>query len=94
MAARGRLSAVIDWGCLGIGDPAADLIAAWSIFSGESREAFRVAMGVDEATWARGRGWALTTAGTLPYYRTTNPPIVARSRHLIEEVLAEHERGA
>jgi aminoglycoside phosphotransferase (APT) family kinase protein len=85
---------VIDWGCLGIGDPAADLIAAWSIFSGESREAFRVAMGVDEATWARGRGWALTTAGTLPYYRTTNPPIVARSRHLIEEVLAEHERGA
>lgn len=93
LARDGRVSAVIDFGCLGVGDPAADLPAAWSIFSGESRETFRVAMGVDDATWARGRGWALTTAGALPYYRETNPAIVARSLHMIEEVLDEHRAG-
>ena len=92
LANAGRPSAVIDFGCLGVGDPAADLIAAWSLFSGESREAFRAALGVDEATWARGRGWALTAVGALPYYRDTNPSIVARSLHLIEEVLADHAR--
>lgn len=94
LANDGRPSAVIDFGCLGLGDPAADLIAAWSLFSGESREAFRAALAVDEATWARGRGWALTAVGALPYYRDTNPSIVARSLHLIEEVLADHKRGA
>jgi aminoglycoside phosphotransferase (APT) family kinase protein len=93
LANDGRLRAVIDFGCLGTGDPAADLVAAWSIFSGESRRTFRAALNVDDATWARGRGWALTAVGALPYYRDTNPSIVARSLHLIEEVLAEHRSG-
>jgi len=92
LASDGRVSAVIDFGCLGVGDPAADLVAGWSPFSGESRETFRAALGVDDATWARGRGWALTAVGALPYYRDTNPSIVARSLYLIEEVLADHAR--
>ena len=50
---QGRLSAVIDFGGLGVGDPACDLMIAWSLFSGESREVFRAALGVDDATWAR-----------------------------------------
>jgi aminoglycoside phosphotransferase (APT) family kinase protein len=87
---RGRLSAVIDFGCLGVGDPAADLIVAWTLFSGESRDVFRAALRVDDATWARGRGWALTRVGALPYYRDTNPVLVASARHAIDEVLAEH----
>jgi aminoglycoside phosphotransferase (APT) family kinase protein len=95
LAAGGRLSAVIDWGGLGVGDPAVELIVAWELFSGESRKAFRTALGVDDATWARGRGWALSTAiVALPYYINTNPEIVARSRRQIEEVLAEHRAGA
>jgi len=89
IARDGRLSAVIDFGCLGVGDPAADLVAGWALFSGESRETFRAALGVDDATWARGRGWALTSAGVLPYYRHTNPGIVARARRQLEAVLAE-----
>lgn len=95
LAAGGRVSAVIDFGGLGVGDPAVELIVAWTLFSGESRAAFRAALGVDDATWARGRGWALSTAiVALPYYINTNPGIVARARHQIAEVLAEHGADA
>jgi aminoglycoside phosphotransferase (APT) family kinase protein len=90
LADRGRLSAVIDWGSLGLGDPACDLIIAWTLFSGESRAAFRAALDVDDATWARGRGWALSIAlVALPYYLETNPAITAASRQAIASVLAD-----
>jgi len=59
---RGRLSAVIDFGCCATGDPACDTVIAWTFFSGESRDAFKSQLPVDEATWARGRGWALWKA--------------------------------
>ncbi|HEY8172651.1 MAG TPA: phosphotransferase, partial [Dehalococcoidia bacterium] len=90
LVAGGRLSAVIDFGCLGVGDPACDLAAAWSLFSGESRDAFRAALPFDDAAWRRGRGWALRCVGAIPYYRETNPPIVAEALHTIDEVLAEY----
>jgi aminoglycoside phosphotransferase (APT) family kinase protein len=94
LAKAGRLTAVIDFGCLGVGDPAADLIVAWNLLSGESREVFRATLSVDDATWARGRGWALALAlGALPYYRDTNPVIVASSRHAINAVLADRGSG-
>jgi aminoglycoside phosphotransferase (APT) family kinase protein len=87
---RGRLSAVIDFGVLGVGDPACDLIVAWSLFTPETRAVFRAELAVDDATWARGRGWALSVALiALPYYETTNPVMVANAAHRIEEVLAD-----
>ena len=58
----GRLSAVIDFGSCGVGDPACDLAIAWTYFSAASRDAFRAAVGLDDATWARARGWALWKA--------------------------------
>jgi aminoglycoside phosphotransferase (APT) family kinase protein len=58
----GRLSAVIDFGQLGVGDPACDLAIAWTFFEGPSRQAFRDALPLDAKTWARGRGWALWKA--------------------------------
>jgi aminoglycoside phosphotransferase (APT) family kinase protein len=58
----GRLRAVIDFGCAGVGDPACDLVMAWTFFTGESRESFRSGLALDDATWARGRGWALWKA--------------------------------
>ena len=86
---RGRLSAVIDFGCMVVGDPACDVMAAWTLFEAEGREAFRSAIGVDDATWARGRGWALSFALiALPYYMHTNPVFVRDARHVIREVLA------
>jgi aminoglycoside phosphotransferase (APT) family kinase protein len=89
----GRLSAVIDFGGLGVGDPACDLMIAWTLFTGESRDVFRAALTVDNATWARGRGWALSVALiALPYYLHSNPVMVASARHAIDEVLGDHER--
>ncbi|UVS81341.1 aminoglycoside phosphotransferase family protein [Actinokineospora sp. UTMC 2448] len=58
----GRLSAVIDFGTSGVGDPACDVVIAWTLLTGGSRDAFRRALDVDAATWARGRGWALWKA--------------------------------
>jgi len=58
----GRLSAVIDFGCSGIGDPACDLAIAWTFFTGESRRVFLESVPVDRAAWDRGRGWALWKA--------------------------------
>jgi aminoglycoside phosphotransferase (APT) family kinase protein len=55
----GRLAAVIDFGTCGVGDPACDLAIAWTLLTAEGREAFRDRLSLDEATWARGRGWAL-----------------------------------
>ncbi|MEV7191315.1 aminoglycoside phosphotransferase family protein [Streptomyces sp. NPDC093510] len=87
----GRLSAVIDFGCTGTADPAVDLIAAWYLMDAEGRHAFRAALGpaVDDAMWARGRGWALTIAATeLAYYRETNP-VMANTAHRVMTRLTE-----
>jgi aminoglycoside phosphotransferase (APT) family kinase protein len=86
----GRLTGVLDWGGLGVGDPACDLIAAWGLLPGTAREVFRAELGVDDATWARGRGWALSVGLiALPYYKDTNPVLAATARQLIREVLAD-----
>ncbi|WP_222194343.1 aminoglycoside phosphotransferase family protein [Modestobacter italicus] len=58
----GRLAAVLDFGTCGVGDPACDLVIAWTLFGGESRAAFRAGLALDDDTWARGRGWALWKA--------------------------------
>ena len=88
LTVQGRLSAVIDFGGLGVGDPACDLIVAWSLFDRDARDAFRSALAVDDTTWARGRGWALSTAlVALDYYRETSPQIAQGARWTIGEVL-------
>jgi len=88
---QGRLSAVIDFGGLAVGDPACDLMIAWGLFSGESRDMFRAALQVDDATWARGRGHALSQALIfIPYYLDTNPVGVGNARRTIDEILADH----
>jgi aminoglycoside phosphotransferase (APT) family kinase protein len=88
----GRLSAVIDFGCCGVGDPACDVVIAWTLFSGKSRDVFRATLQVDDGMWARGRGWALWKAlVTLAEYRATNPIKAEEARRVIDEVLAEYE---
>jgi aminoglycoside phosphotransferase (APT) family kinase protein len=94
LTVRGRLSGVIDFGGLGVGDPACDLIVAWNLFSAETRDVFRAALQVDEATWARGRGGALSVSLiNLPYCESTNPAIVASATHTIDEVLADRKHA-
>ncbi|MES0025426.1 MULTISPECIES: aminoglycoside phosphotransferase family protein [unclassified Mesorhizobium] len=87
---NGRLSAVIDFGTSGIGDPSCDLAIAWTFFQGESREAFRAAIDVDEATWARGRGWTLWKALITVAGHDANQAEAERSRRVIDDVLADH----
>ncbi|MFF7780354.1 aminoglycoside phosphotransferase family protein [Streptomyces tanashiensis] len=84
----GRLSAVIDFGGLGIGDPACDLVIAFTLLSAGSRAAFRAALGVDDATWIRGRGWALATAlNAYTSYAAVNPRVAAQTTRQITEAL-------
>jgi aminoglycoside phosphotransferase (APT) family kinase protein len=86
----GRLAAVLDFGCLGAGDPACDLMVAWSVMAARDRNVFRAEVGVDDETWARGRGWALSTALiALPYYGETHAPRAANARYRIAEVLGD-----
>ncbi len=89
---HGRLSAVIDWGCLGAGDPACDMLPAWSCLSAGTRDVFRSELDVDDGTWVRGRGWALYVALVgLVYYENTNPGFVRVLRRTIAEVLGEDQ---
>ncbi|WP_317447280.1 aminoglycoside phosphotransferase family protein [Streptomyces collinus] len=86
----GRLTSVIDFGCLGTGDPACDLFPAWNLLPAGAREVFRAALSVDDVTWARGRGRTLSQALiALPYYRETNPAMALNARHVIRTVLRE-----
>ena len=89
LAHDGRLSAVLDFGCLGVGDPACDGMAAWTFLDAGARETFRTAAGFDDATWERARGWALSWGLlALPYYRESNPVLAERARRAVDEVLA------
>ncbi|MEU4348091.1 aminoglycoside phosphotransferase family protein [Streptomyces sp. NPDC023838] len=86
----GRLTSVIDFGCMGVGDPACDLFPAWNLLPADARAVFRDALGVDEAMWIRGRGRTLSQALiALPYYRKSNPAMAHNARHVIRAVLSE-----
>jgi aminoglycoside phosphotransferase (APT) family kinase protein len=100
---RGRLCAVIDFGCSAVGDPACDTTIAWTFFIGESREMFKSLVPVDDATWARGRGWALWKA-VIEIGRDVSAPGHAQRaatrfgwrhspRQIVDEVIAD-QRGA
>lgn len=95
----GRLSAVIDFGCSAVGDPACDTTIAWTFFAGESRAAFRAQLPVDDATWVRGRGWALWKALIELVRDPSTPGHAERSatrfgwrqsaRQIVDEVIAD-----
>ncbi|MEJ3655552.1 aminoglycoside phosphotransferase family protein [Actinomycetes bacterium KLBMP 9759] len=91
----GRLAAVIDFGTSGVGDPACDLVISWTMFSGESRRAFRDAVRHDEGQWARARGWAIwkaliVLADTIDSDDDTDAATAETNRAVIDEVIADH----
>jgi len=86
----GRLSAVIDFGGLNVGDPACDLQPAWNVFAGDSRARYRAELQADDASWLRGRGWALCQAVVaLPYYWDTHPGMIRQASHALAQVLGD-----
>jgi aminoglycoside phosphotransferase (APT) family kinase protein len=88
-----RLSGVLYFSDVGIGDPACDLVIAWCLLNSTSRKIFKNHLeNIDEDTWQRGRGWALSIALImLPYYMHTNPTLTALARRIIKTVLHESE---
>lgn len=86
----GQLTAVLDFGGLGVGDPTVDLVVAWEVLDAASRDVFRQAVGADEVTWLRGRAWALSLAlGTFPYYWLTMPDRCASRLAVVRTILAD-----
>lgn len=90
LVSDGQLVALLDLGGLGVGDPAVDLMAAWELLDPAGRSALRRELGVDDATWARGRGWALLVAMvTFPYYGTTMPQRCASRLAMARAAIAQ-----
>jgi aminoglycoside phosphotransferase (APT) family kinase protein len=90
----GALAAVLDFGSSGVGDPACDVVIAWTFLDDAGRERFRAALDADAATWSRGRGWALWKASiSLVGQLEEGSPDAARSRRDIDRVLADFARS-
>lgn len=90
LTAQGRLSAVIDFGTLAVGDPAVDLLPAWLFLPAGARDLFRTALDVDDATWARGRGWALASSLPVPddpYF--DDPARASAALYCLDELVAD-----
>jgi aminoglycoside phosphotransferase (APT) family kinase protein len=87
-----ELTAVIDFGLLGVGDPACDLMVAWTYLSADSREVFRRELAADDASWSRGRGWALQSGLRMAAYSADNPVFGDIGRYTLAEILADFTR--
>jgi aminoglycoside phosphotransferase (APT) family kinase protein len=90
LVSNGRLSGIIDWSCAGVGDPACEAMLAWSLPQ-DARRIYRNALGLDDATWARARGWVVEqTVFYIPYYAKTLPLAVHQAvRRLNEALMAD-----
>lgn len=84
----GRLSGVIDFGTSGVGDPACDLVIAWTFFADASRDVFRRLVGQDDGMWARARGWALWKA-LITLAGDVDGPSALENRRLIDDLLTD-----
>lgn len=83
----GSLAAVIDFGCAGVGDTSCDTVMVWTHLHGSARDVFRRDLGVDDATWARGRGWAVWKG--LIMLDSRHAAEVALARRVLERLFAE-----
>jgi aminoglycoside phosphotransferase (APT) family kinase protein len=88
---NGRIGGVIDWGAMGVGDPACDVMVAWKLHSPAARDAFRDALPTDDATWERARGWVLSQAVAILAYYTpeNNPALFHEAESWLELVLSD-----
>jgi aminoglycoside phosphotransferase (APT) family kinase protein len=93
LVADGKLSAVIDFATARAADPAADVLPAWWLFEGDSRRAYREALEIDDTTWLRARGWALSLVViAIPYYLTRRPGTLPDSKDAVADILSDFEQ--
>jgi aminoglycoside phosphotransferase (APT) family kinase protein len=93
LLADGRLAAVIDFGTCGVGDPACDLAIAWTLLTADGRQAFRERLSVDDATWARARGWAIWKTIATCAHTFEDPEDAAEyasAQRALSEILSEY----
>ncbi|WP_028045758.1 aminoglycoside phosphotransferase family protein [Cellulomonas sp. URHE0023] len=90
LVSGGALSAVIDFGTSGWGDPSCDLVITWTVLEGSSRDAFRAGVDADSGMWARARGWALWKALITMDRQRADPVAHASARRVLQTVLADH----
>ncbi|GLI26747.1 hypothetical protein ARHIZOSPH14_09890 [Agromyces rhizosphaerae] len=91
LVADGRLTGVLDFGTMGLGDPASEHRVAWNLLGRTTRETYRAAVDADDDEWARARGWALLQAlAQLAHVAERHPPIAAGARRVLAELLSEH----
>jgi aminoglycoside phosphotransferase (APT) family kinase protein len=88
----GQLVAAIDWGSAAVGDPACDLVMAWTVLEGPSRHRFRAAVGSDSALWVRARGWALWKALLVLAGRSARQPLERAPEAVAADIISEHRR--
>lgn len=85
----GRLSAVIDWGTAGRGDPAIELNAMWGYLPACAAQLYRETVDLDEAAYRRARGFALAPAiSGWTYYRDTAPHLSALALATVQALIA------
>lgn len=91
---NGKLNSVIDFGGLGVGDPACDMVIAWTLLEPSSRVLFRERLAVSDAIWNRGRGWALWKAMiVVANIIETNAIEAASSQYAIDQLVQDHTTG-
>lgn len=84
----GRVAGLLDWGGMAAGDPAVDLMCAWTVLDGPTRTALLQQLAPTEALWHRARGWALSVAALQwPYYHASNPALADRALMVLRSVL-------
>lgn len=93
LVTEGRISAVVDFGCLSVGDPACDVAVGWKLLTPKTRGRFRSALSIDDPTWARARGWIVyQSLGALAYYTLeTNPQLFTEAERWLAELLSDPE---
>ncbi len=84
---KARLTGVVDWASAGVGDPALDLLPAWSCLTSRTRGTFLSALGAKDDEIARARGYAARKVGWgLEYYRETLPEFAAGLQFMLDQI--------
>ncbi len=89
---NGKLQAILDFGSVGAGDPAMDLIPAWTIFTSAGRKEYRALLPYEDAIWQRARAYALHQALLIiPYYAVSYPEFTAMALDTLQQILLDTE---
>lgn len=91
LAENRKITAIVDFGMAGIGDPAVDLMVAWTLLNKEARKIFKDIVKPDQDTWERGKAWAFNFIVAYPYYKKSNPRFAQAAKKIVDEVIISYK---